>query len=99
MEAVNITAAQYLHEASALYTSTSLTEPTTNNKIVIESDKALKVVQSMQPLHKQLKPLMAKVATSLSTMGKIVGVQTKPSEANASSIDTFTSTESKCKKL
>jgi len=96
MEAVNITAAQYLHEASVLDASTSLTEPKTNNKAVIESDKALKVMQSMQPLHEQLKPLMTKVVASLSTMGKIVGGQTKPSEANASSIATFISTKEKC---
>ena len=96
MEAVNITAAQYLHEASVLDASTSLTEPKTNNKAVIESDEALKVMQSMQPLHEQLKPLMTKVVASLSTMGKIVGGQTKPSKANASSIATFISTKEKC---
>jgi len=101
-ETLNLTAAQYLHEASYLSAeaqeSTTTALITTENKLATEADDALKAMESMQPLHELVLPIFQKVGNGLAKMGKIVGSSTKPREITPGALATFIATKQKCEK-
>ena len=103
MEAVDLTAARYLHEAR----SAESTYPVDNSRAIVASsevddaavavdDEALRAMESMEPLHSLASPLMRKVAVGLSSMAKIVGTSTTPRSVDASGLATVMSVRDGC---
>ena len=99
IEAVNITAAQYLHEASKI-SSENVSERALAvvSSAQTESDEALKAMESLPPLHELIAPLLQDISSGLAGMGKIVGGATRPQDANPGTVATVLNTKSSCEK-
>ncbi len=89
---VNITATQCIHETSELMRTQS--EHPHHYDIV---DNAFRALESVQPLHEILQPLLDRVCDGLSKMGKIVGGQTLPQDAGPENLALFLETQHSCK--
>jgi len=91
VEVVNITSTQYLHESTELMKAKS-------EQLVAScgDDAALEVLQRVKPLHELLQPLVDKVSTGLSKMGKIVGGATLPKDARPEILSIFLETQHSC---
>ena len=99
IEGVNITAAQYLHEASKI-SSENVSERalTVVSSAQTESDEALKAMESVLPLHELIAPLLRDISSGLAGMGKIVGGATRPQDANPGTVATVLDTKTSCEK-
>jgi hypothetical protein len=99
IEGVNITAAQYLHEASKI-SSENVSERALAviSSAQTESDEALKAMESLPPLHELIAPLLQDISSGLAGMGKIVGGATRPQDANPGTVATVLNTKSSCEK-
>jgi hypothetical protein len=99
MEAINITAAQYLQEASKL-ASKNVAEraliPLSSAQT--ESDEALKAMESVPPLHELIAPIIQDISSGLAGMGKIVGGATRPQDATPGTVATVLDTKASCEK-
>ena len=100
-EAMNMTAAMYLHEAENQIEeeiTTPSTDANTNTTTNMppdglqQSNQALRVMESMPPLCEQIKPQIDTISNGLSTMMKIVGGATDPAQITPGSLATFLST-------
>lgn len=94
-----MTAALYLNEASNQLAAdisavtTTQSQPAGFPDAIKESDEALKAMESMPPLHKQIQPLYAQISKGLSNMSKIVGGSTEPRKITPGGLATFLSTK------
>ena len=99
IEAVNITAAQYLHEASKMSSENASERAlAVVSSAQTESDEALKAMESLPPLHELIAPLLQDISSGLAGMGKIVGGATRPQDANPGTVATVLNTKSSCEK-
>jgi len=104
VEAVDLTAAQYLHEASALATEEEeassagalVPAPASLGTKSADLDRAVRAMEALPPLHEVIAPLMKQVATGLAGMGKIVGAATKPSDIDAAGLASVLETKARC---
>ena len=92
LELINITATQCIHETSELMRIQS--ENTHHSDSV---DTAFQALESVQPLHEILQPLIDRVCDGLSKMGKVVGGVTPPKDAGPETLALFLETEHSCK--
>ena len=103
-EAVNITAAQYIRESGNLITAEAENLPllkdssqTNNSNNAVDTDEALKTMESIPPLYKLISPLFEQISTGLSGMGKIVGDSTNvPRDVTPGQVATFLSMKQQC---
>lgn len=101
---MNITAAQYIRESGNLITAEaerlSLVESSlqgSNSNNVVDTDEALKTIESIPPLYKLISPLFEQISTGLSGMGKIVGEPaTMPRDVTPGQVATFLAMKQQC---
>mmetsp|Transcript_21604 Transcript_21604/g.30259 ORF Transcript_21604/g.30259 Transcript_21604/m.30259 type:complete len:1019 (-) Transcript_21604:60-3116(-) len=94
VQAFNLTAAQYLREASKnkdIDKSRDL--EMIKSKEDIENEKFHNAMEAMPPLYEIIEPLIDKVKTGLSKMGKIVGGSTQPKDVTPGLLATFLTTK------
>ena len=89
LEVINITATQCIHETSELMRIQS--------ENTHHGDTAFQALESVQPLHEILQPLIDRVCDGLSKMGKVVGGVTPPKDAGPETLALFLETEHSCK--
>ena len=98
-EAINLTAAQYLHEASKTTNSTILSERTPPlPSSQTGPDEALEAVEAILPMHELMAPLVEEISSGLGSMSKIVGGATRPCDANPGTVATVLETKSMCER-
>lgn len=90
-EVVNITTAQCVHEAS-LQMETKMNQIQAVEGVSTTPD----ILKKVKPLNDLLQPLTDKVCGGLSTMGKLVGGNTKPSEVGPENLAVFLETKRSC---
>jgi len=98
MEAVNVTAAQYLNEASLLgtkETSTPLLLKEHASPSSKTASQALAAMESIPPFYEVSIPLIQKAGVGLSSVGKLVGGSTQPCNIQAGMVATLIDTKSK----
>ena len=81
MEAINVTAAQCLHETSEQMKAQAEQRLDASDDV---DRTALEVLKKVKPLPELLQPLVDEVCDGLSKMGKIVGGATLPQDAEGS---------------
>ena len=91
-EAMNMTAAIYLNEAKNQL-DLEKEMPIEISDAEKESNAALRAMDSVLPLHEQIKPHFDQISSGLSNMSKIVGGSTNPRDASPGMLATFLTTK------
>ena len=95
MEAVNITASKYLHQASYLNLLAN-DEDIWEVNYTSTRDDTLKTMEKIPPFVDIIEPFLKKITKGISGLGKIVGGSTKLENVDASSLALFLSTKENC---
>jgi len=93
IEAINMTAAQYLNEANNAEPTNTIIVKSDEEK---EADEALKALDAIPALHEQIRPFLEQISTGLSGMSKIVGGSTEAKDITPGALATFLSSKQSC---
>ena len=95
---LNLSAAQYLHEAYGKVNAEKGCNDVAPSGTGSEDDGALKTMESIPPLHELIAPLFQKITMAVSNMSKVVGGATSPKEISAGGVANFLETKERCAK-